>query len=128
MQHHIGAFALQDQPVVINEGKPVQELTVKNTSQRVIQIGSHFHFFESNRALRFHREAAFGLHLDIPSGTSVRWLPGEEKVVRLTAYGGKQELYGFNELTNGCVKDPEVRQRALARAKEQGFLSGGESQ
>ena len=122
MAHQIGAFYLNDQPIVINQGKPTLELSVTNIGPWVIQIGSHFHFFEVNRALKFDREAAFGLHLDIPSSTAVRWLPGEEKTVRLTEYGGKQEIYGFNELTNGCVKDPEVRRQALLRAREHGFL------
>lgn len=118
----IGAYTLAEAPVVLNEGKASTELTVRNSGSRVIQIGSHFHFFEVNQALRFDREAAFGLHLDIPSGTSIRWLPGEEKTVRLTEYGGKQEIYGFNEMTNGCVKDPMIRARAMARARERGFL------
>ena len=118
----IGAYMLADGEIVLNKGKATEELTVENSGSRVIQIGSHFHFFEVNRALRFDREAAFGYHLDIPSGTSIRWLPGEIKTVRLTAYGGKQEIYGFNELTNGSVRDPLVQERAFALAKASGFL------
>ena len=125
----IGAFMLADEPITLNKGKAAIEIMVRNSGPRVIQIGSHFHFFEVNRDLLFDRKAAFGFHLDIPSGTSIRWLPGEEKPVRLTEYGGTQELFGFNELTNGCVRDPKVREKAFERARARGFLkeSGGVS-
>ena len=68
-----------------------------------MQVGSHYHFFETNRALDFNREAAYGMHLDIPAGTAVRFEPGESKKVSLTTFGGTQELYGLNNLTDGSA-------------------------
>jgi len=83
-----------------------------------VQVGSHFHFFEVNRALAFDREAAFGMHLDIPAGTAARFEPGEERTVALVAFGGDREIHGLNSLTNGAD-----RFTAIERAREQGFLS-----
>ena len=75
--------------------------TCPNTGDRPIQVGSHYHFFEVNRALRFERELAFGMHLDIPAGTAVRFEPGEEREVELVAFGGERDLHGLNRLTEG---------------------------
>ena len=112
--------------VVLNAGRPVQSVTVLNTGDRPIQVGSHYHFFEANRALRFPRATTFGLRLDIPAGTAVRFEPGEEKVVQLVPFGGQQTVFGLNGLTEGNTQDASVRQRALQKASEQGFLSSGE--
>lgn len=87
--------------IELNAGREVAQLTVANTGDRPIQVGSHFHFFEVNTALEFERTVAFGKRLDIPSGTSVRFEPGESKTVRLVALGGLKEVYGLNNLTNG---------------------------
>lgn len=76
-------------------------LTVANTGDRPIQVGSHYHFFEVNSALRFDRSAARGMRLDIPAGTAVRFEPGDEKTVNLIPYGGLREVYGFNGAVNG---------------------------
>jgi urease subunit gamma/beta len=96
-------------------------MRVKNTGDRPVQIGSHYHFFETNRALEFDRAAAFGMHLDIPAGTAVRFEPGEEKEVQLTAIGGTGEIHGLNGLTNGSVKNGAIKAEALRRASERGF-------
>ena len=112
--------------VVLNAGRPVQSVTVLNTGDRPIQVGSHYHFFEANRALRFPRATIFGLRLDIPAGTAVRFEPGEEKVVQLVPFGGQRMVLGLNGLTEGNTEDATVRQRALRRASEQGFLSSDE--
>jgi urease beta subunit len=122
MNGKIGDFIPADAAVVINKGRASCELAVKNDGKRVIQIGSHFHFFEVNRDLLFDRERALGMHLDIPSGTSVCWKPGETKTVQLCEYGGKQVIYGFNGLVNGCVADATVRAAALAKAREMGYI------
>lgn len=122
MEQKIGAYYLKDQPVVINKGRRCCELTVKNEGEHTIQIGSHFHFFEVNRELVFDREKAFGMHLDIPSGTAVRFPPGKTLTVGLTEYGGKQIIVGFNGLTNGCVKEERVREEALKKARQLGFI------
>ena len=110
----------------MNAGRPTQSLVVINTGDRPIQVGSHYHFFEANRALRFDRSAAFGLHLNIPAGTAVRFEPGEEKDVSLVPFGGQRIVLGLNSLTDGDTQDATVRQQALKRASEQGFLSSAE--
>ena len=112
--------------VVLNTGRPVQSVTVLNTGDRPIQVGSHYHFFEANRALRFPRAATFGLRLDIPAGTAVRFEPGEEKVVQLVPFGGQRTVFGLNGLTEGNTQEASVRQQALQKASEQGFLSSDE--
>lgn len=87
--------------IELNEGRRRAELIVSNTGDRPIQVGSHYHFFETNRALQFDRKLAFGMRLDIPAGTAVRFEPGEEKPVRLAELGGGKLAYGLNGLTDG---------------------------
>ncbi len=100
------------------EDEPV-ELSVRNVGDKPIQVGSHYHFFEVNKSLVFDRERALGMRLDIPSGTSVRFEPGEEKKVRLTKIRGKRRIVGLNGLTEGS---PDHNSKeALRRAKERGF-------
>ncbi len=118
----VGRLELRGEEIEINAGRRTVELTVANTGDRPVQVGSHFHFFEANGALAFDRARAFGLHLDIPSGTAVRFEPGEEKKVGLTEYAGKQVVYGFNGLTNGSVRDSALRSVALRRARAEGFM------
>jgi urease subunit gamma/beta len=107
--------------IELNAGR--QKATVKaiNTGDRPIQIGSHFHFFEANKALDFDRAKAFGMHLDIPAGTAVRFEPGETKEVVLTAFGGTGEIYGLNGLTNGSTRSVSRKEEALRLARERGF-------
>lgn len=108
--------------IIAFEGRTTEEITVANTGDRPIQVGSHCHFFEVNRALRFDREKAFGFRLHIPAGTAVRFEPGEEKRVMLVAIGGTRAAYGINGLTNGRLDDPAVKEAALRRAADLGFL------
>ncbi len=117
-----GEILLADGDIVAFEGRPTMALTVANHGDRPIQVGSHCHFFETNRALRFPRERAFGFRLNIPSGTAVRFEPGEEKRVSLVAFGGNRIAYGINGLTHGSIDDARVKAQALTRAAEQGFL------
>jgi len=117
-----GEYVLADTPLAANEGRRTLELTVANTGDRPIQVGSHFHFFESNRALRFNREAAFGMRLNIPAGTAVRFEPGDDMSVTLVELGGLKMVYGLNSLTNGPATGEEARAAALAKAREEGFL------
>lgn len=105
------------------EGRPTVQLTVANLGDRPIQVGSHCHFFEANRALRFDRDKAYGFRLLVPAGTAVRFEPGEEKRVTLVAIGGKRVAYGINGLVNGRLDDPAVKGAALRRAAERGFIS-----
>ena len=92
-----------------------------NTGDRPIQVGSHFHFFEVNKALQFEREKAFGMHLDIPAGTAVRFEPGEAKQVTLVEFGGTGEIFGLNSLTNGSTRSPARKEAALRLARERGY-------
>lgn len=116
-----GEIFLSKADIVALQGRPTIELTVSNRGDRPIQVGSHCHFFESNRALRFDREQAFGFRLQIPSGTAVRFEPGEEKRVVLVAFGGNRVAYGINGLTNGSLDDGRVKTKALRQAAKQGF-------
>ncbi len=120
-----GEVLLADAPIRANVGRRTVSIRVRNTSVWPVHIGSHFHFFEVNRRLRFDRAAAFGMHLDIPAGAQVRWEPGEEREVRLAEYAGRREVHGFNGLVNGPLTD-EVKQIALARLRERGFLDTGD--
>jgi urease beta subunit len=105
-----------------NAGRPTLELEVTNTLDRAVQVTSHYHFFEANRALRFDREPTLGMRLDVPAGMAVRFEPGETRTVRLVAYAGDRIVRGFNGLVDGAVDDPQVRAAALARAHAAGFL------
>ena len=100
-----GEYLLGDGDIVANEGRRTVELTVANTADRPIQVGSHFHFFEANRALRFDRAQAFGMRLNIPAGTAVRFEPGDEKRVTLVELAGARKVFGLNALTEGGSKD-----------------------
>lgn len=116
-----GEYFFDDEEIVINEGKDTVELNVVNTADRPVQVGSHYHFFEVNRQLEFNRRLAYGMRLDIPSGTAVRFEPGETKRVRLVEIGGDRKGYGLNDLVNGNLDDSEVKEAALKRAVEKGF-------
>lgn len=111
-----------DGTVELNAGRETSTLTVANTGDRPIQVGSHFHFFETNKALRFDRASAYGTRLSIPAGTSVRFEPGDEREVELVAIGGRRVVLGLNGLTQGALDDPEIKEAALRRAREQGFM------
>lgn len=110
------------QDVIANAGRATARLIVRHCGDRPVQVGSHFHFFEVNRALQFDREAAYGMRLNIPAGTAIRFEPGEEKEVGLVAFGGDRVLYGHNGLVNGPLDAAEVRAAALARLSERGFV------
>lgn len=111
--------------IEVFKGRETKEVTVKNVGDRPIQVGSHCHFFESNRALKFEREQAFGFRLAIPAGTAVRFEPGEEKKVPLVAFGGNRLAQGVNGLTEGSLDDPKVKAKAVALAADRGFGKGG---
>jgi len=118
---HPGRVEAGEGRIELNAGRHSVKLTAVNTGDRPIQIGSHFHFFEVNKALEFDRDAAFNMRLDIPAGTAVRFEPGASKEVSLVEFGGRGELTGLNNLTNGMSSDPRVREAALARARARGF-------
>ena len=111
-------------PIEANAGRKTARIQVKNTGDRPIQVGSHYHFFETNVALSFERERAFAMRLNIAAGTAVRFEPGEEKEVELTEFAGRRIIHGFNGLVEGTVDNAESRAESLRRASEAGFLSG----
>ena len=106
---HPGEYILAGDDIELNRGRAVARVVVRNTGDRPIQVGSHYHFFEVNKALEFDRRAAYGMRLDIPAGTAIRFEPGEEKEVPLVALGGARSVYGHNGLVNGPLnaKGPE---------------------
>lgn len=115
MSYKIGQIIFAGDSITINEGLPTTELVVVNSGDRTIQVCSHYHFFEANTALKFDREKAFGLRLDIPAGTAIRFEPGEEKKVTLVPYKGKETLYGFMGATMGNIRDPQVKKAAVEK-------------
>ncbi len=120
-----GEYIFDGEPIEINAGRPTASVQVNNTGDRPVQIGSHFHFFEVNRALVFDRTAAYGMRLDLPAGTAVRFEPGEIKTVRLVALGGSRQAFGGSALVMGALDDPAVRQSALGRLRQAGFGDSG---
>ena len=116
-----GEIITPDATLELNAGRRRVTLVVKNTGDRPVQVGSHFHFFEANAALDFDRAAAFGLRLDVPAGASARFEPGEAKQVVLVDLGGDRVVSGLNNLTNGLVTSEAVKAMALKRARERGF-------
>jgi len=115
-----GEYRLADGDIEANTGRKIVSITVSNTGDRPIQVGSHFHFFEANKALRFDRAAAFGMRLNIPAGTAARFEPGAEKAVSLVELAGANTVYGLNGLTNG-IADKSARERAISEARRAGF-------
>lgn len=116
-----GEIITPDEDIELNAGRERLTLEVMNTGDRAIQIASHFHFFEVNKALEFERVRAFGMRLDVPAGGSVRFEPGLKKEVALIKIGGTGEITGLNNLTNGSIHSDEVKQEALQRAHDQGY-------
>lgn len=96
-----GEYILKDEKVVMNEGTTSIKLRVVNTGDRPVQVGSHYHFAEVNTKLEFDRDAAYGKRLDIPSGTAVRFEPGDEKEVSLIDIQGSRRIFGLNDKVNG---------------------------
>ncbi len=121
-----GELLLADEPIAINIARETASATVENTGDRPSQVGSHFHFFEVNPALDFDRKAAYGMRLDIPAGTAVRFEPGCETDVDLVAYGGNQILRGMGGLVEGDLTDETVKNAALERARKQGYMGANE--
>jgi urease subunit beta len=116
-----GEYILDGDDLELNAGRRVVTLSVNNTGDRPVQIGAHYHFFEVNRALILDREKAYGMRLDLPSGTSARFEPGEVKSVQLIPYGGRRTVYGFNGLVMGRLDDPYTRQTSLKRCMDEKY-------
>jgi urease beta subunit len=118
MKYEIGQIIYRDEPVVINGSAPGRKIVVKNTGDRTIQVCSHYHFFEVNKALEFDRAEAYGMRLDIPSGTAVRFEPGTDRAVDLVPFKGARRLFGFAGWVNGPADDPEIREKAFQICRE----------
>jgi urease beta subunit len=122
-----GEIMLGDGPIQLNPGRPTVELTVTNTSDHTIWIGSHYPFFEVNKRLAFDRAKAWGMRLDIPAGDCVGWQPGETKTVQLVPFAGRRVVRGFNGLTDGLTT-PERRPGGLRRARDAGYANAPSSE
>jgi len=116
-----GEYLLADGDIDANVGRATARITVANTGDRPIQVGSHYHFFEANKALSFERATAWGMRLNIPAGTAVRFESGDEKIVELVAIAGAREVHGLTALTDGPT-DQASRAAALERAAREGYL------
>jgi len=114
----------REDEIEINAGRPSVTLLVSNTGDRAVQVGSHFHFFEVNKALLFEREQAYGMHLDLPAGTGIRFEAGDTKEVTLTAYAGSRYVIGFNNLVDGGLDSAATRIKAIALMNELKFQNG----
>ena len=118
-----GQIFFAEDEIELNAGREKKTIEVANTGDRPVQVGSHFHFLEVNRELIFDRPAAYGFRLDVPSGTSVRFEPGDTIEVVLVAIGGKRTVQGLNNLTNGMLDNPETKARTLLNSQQSGFNS-----
>lgn len=121
---HDPHYLVEDGELELNAGRRTATLVVANTGDRPVQVGSHAHFFEVNRALRFDRETSLGMRLDIPAGTATRFEPGQEQTVTLVAFAGAARAHGMNALVEGDTIEASSRAAALARATERGFIEG----
>lgn len=117
---HPGEYLLDEAAgeIEANVNRRTVSVVIRNTGDRPIQVGSHFHFFEVNRALKFDRAIAYGMRLNTPAGTAVRFEPGEEKEVALVEFAGTRTMLGHNALVGGALDDPEVKSAAFQRQKE----------
>ncbi|MFQ5941198.1 MAG: urease subunit beta [Nitrososphaerales archaeon] len=116
-----GEYILASEPIIANKGRKTIKLTVKNTGDRPVQIGSHTHFFEVNKALDFDRKRTLGFRLNIPAGTAIRFEPGDRRSIELAELGGKKVIYGFHALVQGNLKSENIKRKALRNAKKKKF-------
>ena len=123
-----GEIICEPGEIELNVGRDTAQINVTNTGDRPIQVGSHFHFFEVNKQLSFVRSRAYGMRLDIPAGTAVRFEPGETKKVQLVAIGGTREGYGLNDLVQGAMDEDEVKEKAFEKAKNLGFMEASDNE
>lgn len=122
-----GEIKVKSTEIEINKHHPETVIEVKNTGDRPIQVGSHFHFFEANKALAFDREKAYGKHLDIPAGAAVRFEPGDEKEVQLVEYAGHRKIFDFRGLVNGDIDEERVY-RPTGKNDENAGIFGDEGE
>ena len=116
-----GEYLLNDGSIELNAGRETVTLKVNNTGDRPVQVGSHFHFFEVNRMLIFDRAQAYGMRLDLPVGTAVRFEPGEVKTIRLVALAGLRHVYGGSALVMGPLDEVGAKEKCIERMQATGF-------
>ena len=116
-----GEYLLSEAAIELNAGRETVTLQVNNTGDRPVQVGSHFHFFEVNRQLVFDRAKTYGMRLDLPAGTAVRFEPGEVKTVRLVALAGLRHVYGGSGLVMGPLDDAGAKEKSIERMQQAGF-------
>lgn len=104
-----GELILKEEDIICNVNKETSKVSVVNTGDRPVQIGSHFHFYEVNEALIFNRDATYGKRLNVPAGAAVRFEPGDKKEIELIDYGGKREVYGFNNKVDGPLESEDSK-------------------
>ncbi len=121
-----GEYILAKGDIICNADRTTARVTVVNTGDRPVQVGSHFHFFEVNKQMLFERSKAFGMRLNIAAGTAVRFEPGEEKEVELVSFGGERNVFGFSNLAGGDVTSEENKAVALQKATEKNFKNKDE--
>ena len=112
--------------IEINAGRPSRKIVMVNTGDRPVQIGAHYHLAECNKAMALDREAAFGMRLDIPSGSAVRFEPGMSRKVQITGYVGREVAYGMNNMTNGSLRSDIIKEQTMRRLRENGYCFEGE--
>src|SRR3954470_15068657 len=117
-----GEYFIKDGDIELNTGRKTVTMSVTNTGDRPIQVGSHYHFFEANRALRFDRPEALGMRLNVPAGKAIRFEPGDEKDVELVEFGGMRRIVGFDGLVDGSTTAQHTVAEALRRARDRGYL------
>lgn len=115
-----GEVITRNHEIELNKNRKTATIEVKNKGDRPVQVGSHYHFFEVNKLITFDREAAYGMRLDIPSGTSVRFEPGETKTVQLVEVAGNRRIFGLNNLVNAQANEQTLRV-SLNNAEARGF-------
>ncbi len=121
-----GELLIDDGDIVLNAGRPTVTVKVANSGDRPIQVGSHFHFYETNPALQFERALAYGMRLNIAAGTAVRFEPGQQRTVELVALGGERKVYGFNGLVMGKLKaDKPAAKKDMKKNPENGSEETG---
>lgn len=123
----VGMVEHDEEPIEVNVGRETKELELVNTGDRPVQVGAHYHLVEVNRAMAFDRESAFGFRLDIPSGSAVRFEPGQSRKCRLVRFGGYESSRGMNDITDGSMRSDLTKRKAMRRLRDAGFCFEGET-
>ncbi|MCW5623263.1 MAG: urease subunit beta [Burkholderiales bacterium] len=122
----VGYIEFAEGDILINAGRDTIDMVITNSGDRPIQVGAHYHLSEANKSLAFDREAAFGFRLDVPSGTAVRFEPGQSRKVTLTRFVGSEVAMGMNDMTNGSLRSANTKKLTMDRLKQHGYRFAGE--